>query len=163
MEIDFIQIVNAHAGILHKVCRLYGKEEEDRKDLYQEIVLQLWRSFPTYRQEAKPSTWLYRVALNTAISLVRRQSRRVSPIALNNELVAIVQSTQSSEIDEQMNQFYRAVDELSSVEKALVFLYLDNNSYDEIARIVGISNSNVGVKLNRIKAKLKRIVTTINE
>ncbi|GAB4045101.1 RNA polymerase sigma factor [Spirosoma litoris] len=162
MEIDFIQIVNTHAGILHKICRLYGKEEEDRKDLYQEIVLQLWRSFPTFRQEAQPSTWLYRVALNTAISLVRWQSRRITPVMLDNELLTDLQGPGTAEIDDQMHQFYKAVEYLSSIEKALVFLYLDGNSYDEIARIMGISNSNVGVKLNRIKAKLKRIVTLLN-
>lgn len=162
MEIDFIQIVNAHAGILHKVCRLYGKEEEDRKDLYQEIILQLWRSFPTFRQEAQPSTWLYRVALNTAISLVRRQARRIVPIALDHILLATKQEAEPSEMDETMAQFYLAIELLSPVEKALILLYLDNNSYDEIARIIGISNSNVGVKLNRIKAKLKRILTSGN-
>jgi RNA polymerase sigma factor (sigma-70 family) len=163
MERDFIKIVNAHVGILHKVCRLYGKDEEDRKDLYQEIVLQLWRSFPAYRQEARPSTWLYRVALNTAISLFRRQLRRVTPVALDNDLLNVTQVPVSAEMDEQMQRFYKAIEHLSPVEKALVFLYLDNNPYEEIARIIGISNSNVGVRLNRIKGKLKKIVESINE
>ncbi|GAB2574532.1 RNA polymerase sigma factor [Spirosoma areae] len=163
METEFIQSITAHARILHKVCRLYGRDEEDRKDLYQEMVLQLWRAFPSYRREAQSSTWMYRVALNTAISLFRYQSRRVAPMQANDELLAVVQATGAPELDERIDQFYSAIEHLSPVEKALVFLYLDDNSYDEISRIMGISQSNVGVKLNRIKSKLKRIVAITNK
>ena len=163
METDFLQTVNAHARIIHKVCRLYGKDDEERKDLYQEIVLQLWRAFPSYRQDARASTWMYRVALNTAISLFRRQSRQGARVDFDNELLNVAQTSLSQEIDERMTYFYEAVNQLSPIEKAIVFLYLDDNSYDEIARITGISNSNVGVKLNRIKGKLKKIVTQISQ
>ncbi|QHV94785.1 RNA polymerase sigma factor [Spirosoma endbachense] len=163
MESDFIQTVNAHAGIIQNVCRLYGKDEEDRKDLYQEIVLQLWRAFPSFRGEAKASTWMYRVALNTAISLFRRQSRQIAPVPLDQELLNLDQRVVSPDGDQQMQQFYHAIDQLSLIEKAIVFLYLDDNSYEEIARIAGISQSNVGVKLNRIKGKLKKIVELTNE
>jgi len=163
METEFIRVINTHARILHKVCRLYGKNDEDRNDLYQEIVLQLWRAFPAYRREAQSSTWLFRVALNTAISLFRRQSRRVVGEGFDGDLLDVAQASVSPEIDDQMDQFYTAVEQLSPVEKALIFLYLDNNSYDEIAKIIGISQSNVGVKLNRIKGKLKRIVELTNK
>ncbi|QIP13968.1 RNA polymerase sigma factor [Spirosoma aureum] len=163
MESDFIQTVNAHAGIIQNVCRLYGKDDEDRKDLYQEIVLQLWRAFPAFRGESKASTWMYRVALNTAISLFRRQSRQIAPVPIDQELLNLDQYIASPDADPQMQQFYRAVDQLSLIEKAIVFLYLDDNSYEEIARITGISQSNVGVKLNRIKGKLKKIVELTNE
>lgn len=163
METEFIQIINTHARILHKVCRLYGRNEEDRKDLYQEMVLQLWRAFPSYRREARPSTWMYRVALNTAISLYRRQLRQVAPVALDSDLLTSAQAVGPPETDGRVSQFYTAIEHLSPIEKAIVFLYLDDNSYEEIARIMGISLSNVGVKLNRIKGKLKRIVELTNE
>lgn len=162
METDFLQTVNAHARIIHKVCRLYGKDDEERKDLYQEIVLQLWRAFPSYRHDARASTWMYRVALNTAISLFRRQSRQGARVELDTELLNVAHPGISAE-DEQMVHFYIAVEQLSPVEKAIVFLYLDDNSYDGIARITGISNSNVGVKLNRIKGKLKKIIIQISQ
>lgn len=151
-------MINDQGRILHKICRLYGNGEEDRKDLYQEIVLQLWRAFPSYRREAQLSTWMYRVALNTAISLIRRQSNRVVQVGFENDLLNIAQTTVSPDIDERMQQFYRAVEQLTPIEKAIVFLYLDDNSYQQITEITGISLSNVGVKLNRIKGKLKRIV-----
>lgn len=162
METEFIQIIDDHGRILHKVCRLYGKDEEDRKDLYQEIVLQLWRAFPNYRREAQLSTWMYRIALNTAISLFRRQSNRIAHVGFEKDLLNVAQATVSPEIDERMQQFYIAVEQLTPIEKAIVFLYLDDNSYREIAKITGISLSNVGVKLNRIKGKLKRIVELTN-
>jgi len=161
MENEFIQTINAYAGIIHTVCRLYSREPEDRKDLYQEIVLQLWRAFPTFRAEAKASTWLYRVALNTAISSVRRRSRQIVSAPAEVELFADQIVTPPPD-DEHMRQFYEAVEQLSPIEKAIVFLYLDDNSYDEMAQVIGISVSNVGVKLNRIKVKLKKIVAAGN-
>lgn len=162
MENEFIQTINAHAGIIHKVCRLYGREPESRKDLYQEIVLQLWRAFPTFRAEAKASTWLYRIALNTAISSARRLSKQIVSPAAETELLA-AEMVNPPPDDGPMQQVYEAVEQLSPIEKAIVFLYLDDNSYDEMAQIAGISVSNVGVKLNRIKAKLKKIVAAGNQ
>ncbi|MBD2700268.1 RNA polymerase sigma factor [Spirosoma sp. BT702] len=163
MEADFIQFISAHPRIIQKVCRLYGRDEEGWKDLYQEIVLQLWRAFPTYRRESQISTWMYRIALNTAISLYRHEGRRIAPVKLEDNFLTEPQSPATSEPDERIEQFYAAVDHLSPIEKALVFLYVDDNSYEEIARIMGISPSNVGVKLNRIKGKLKRIVALTNQ
>lgn len=163
METEFMQMVSAHAGLLRKVGKLYGRDEEDRKDLQQEIVLQLWRAFPQYRREAHCATWIYRIALNTAISFFRRQSRQPIRAAFGDELLNVPQWTAPPEVEERMQQFYTAVEQLSPVEKALVFLYLDDKSYEEIAGILGISSSNVGVKLNRIKGKLKKIVELTNE
>lgn len=163
METEFVRIISTHARILQKVCRLYGSDAESRKDLYQEMVLQLWRAFPAYRRDAQSSTWLYRIALNTAISLFRHQSRRIAPVMVDDDLLTKIQATGPPDMDERIDQFYSAIEHLSPVEKALVFLYLDDNSYDEIARIMGISGSNVGVKLNRIRGKLKRIVELTNK
>ncbi|WP_338876526.1 RNA polymerase sigma factor [Spirosoma sp. SC4-14] len=162
MEHEFIQTINAHAGIVHSVCRLYSRELEDRKDLYQEIVLQLWRGFSTFRGESKASTWIYRIALNTAISLVRRRSRQIVSTTADGELLATSQLIDPPPDNEPMQQFYEALEQLSPVEKAVIFLYLDDNSYEQIATVLGISVSNVGVKLNRIKAKLKKIVAEDN-
>ena len=163
METEFIQIISNNARLLHTVCKLYCTDEEDRKDLRQEIVLQLWRAFPTFRREAQLSTWMYRIALNTAITLVRRQVRRPVRAPITDDLLDVLPVPVSEETDERMEQFYGAVEQLSAVEKALVFLYLDDNSYEEIAEVMGISPSNVGVKLSRIRGKLKKIVELTNE
>lgn len=162
METEFIHLINTHGGILRKVCRLYGRNEDNRKDLYQEMVLQLWRAFPSFRQEAKVATWIYRVALNTAISLYRQQSRRIAPETVTNDVLSNLQLPIMTEADDRSPQLYKAIGQLSSVEKAVVLLYLDDNSYEEIAQIMGISQSNVGVKLNRIKTKLKQLIESIN-
>lgn len=162
METEFLHLINTHGGILHKVCGLYGRDEENRKDLYQEMVLQLWRAFPSFRREAKVSTWVYRIALNTAISLYRQQSRRIAPETVTNDVLINLQLSSTPEEDERITQLYKAIGHLSSVEKAVVLLYLDDNPYEEIAQIMGISQSNVGVKLNRIKVKLKQLIESTN-
>lgn len=162
METEFVQMIRAHAGLLNKVCRLYGNDDEDRKDLYQEIVLQLWRAFPRFRQEAQRSTWMYRIALNTAISLFRRQAHQPTREAFGDELLNVAQGSVPPEVEERLGQLYRAVERLSPVEKALIVLYLEDNSYEEMAAVLGISPSNVGVKLNRIKTKLKTLVQFTN-
>ncbi|MES2733943.1 MAG: sigma-70 family RNA polymerase sigma factor [Bacteroidota bacterium] len=159
MEKEFVRLLNQHPGILYKICQVYCQEEEDRKDLFQEMVLQLWKAFPAFRNDSNASTWMYRVALNTAISNYRKGMRRPrsSPITLS--LLQIPELPERGQ--EEMSHLYAAIEMLSPVEKALVTLYLDEKSYEEIAIILGISKSNVGVKLNRIKTKLEKMVKSI--
>jgi RNA polymerase sigma-70 factor (ECF subfamily) len=157
----FIRLVNEHRGMLYKVCRLYCFTESDRQDLFQEIVIQLWRSYPGFRGEAKFSTWLYRIALNTAISDLRKQRRRITPTD-PDRLPDEVQDIQySAEKDEQLQLLYAAIDRLTEVEKALTMLYLEDKSYQEMEEILGISQNTLRVKMNRIKEKLRKITQSV--
>jgi RNA polymerase sigma-70 factor (ECF subfamily) len=153
----FIKLVSEHRGMLYKVCRLYCFTESDRQDLLQEIIFQLWRSYPSFRGEARISTWLYRIALNTAISGLRKQKRLVTtvdPESLPTELQDI---QYPAEKEEQLRLLYTAIDRLSEVEKALTMLYLEDRSYQEMEDILGISQNNLRVKMNRIRDKLRKI------
>jgi RNA polymerase sigma factor (sigma-70 family) len=161
MEREFTQLLNAHPGLLYKVCRLYAHTEADRQDLFQEIVLQLWRAYPQFRGAAKPGTWLYRVALNTAISNFRHLQRRQPAEALSDELLQQLPYFTDSVADERHAQLYAAIAQLSAVEKALVTLYLDDYSYAEIGGILGLTASHVGVKLLRTRAKLASLIKNV--
>lgn len=157
-EQAFLEQVGGHQAIIHKVCRLYCAGEEDRSDLFQEILLQLWRAWPRFRGEAKVSTWMYRIALNTAISDLRKRKRQPETEGL--PVAAFIPETEALTLEEQeKSQFLQAaIQQLSPVEKAIVMLYLESHSYEEIAAIIGITRTHVGVKLNRIKAQLKKII-----
>lgn len=154
----FIRLVNEHRGILYKVCRLYCAATQDRQDLFQEIVIQLWRAYPSFRGDAKFSTWLYRIALNTAISDLRKKNRRrfipADPDSLPDQLQDI---QYSGEKEEQLQLLYTAIERLTEVEKALTMLYLEDKSYNEMEEIMGIPQNNLRVKMNRIKDKLRKI------
>jgi RNA polymerase sigma factor (sigma-70 family) len=157
MEKEFVQMVNKHKGIIFKVCNLYGRDKDSKDDLFQEIVLQLWRSFAGFRNESLLSTWMYRVALNTAISHFRKESKKPEKQSLSKAELQIPDLSFQDE-HENLQQLNFAIEHLSKIEKALVMLYLEDKSYQEIADILGISVSNVGVKLNRIKTKLEKII-----
>lgn len=136
---------------------MYGPSEPDRQDLFQEIVIQLWRSYPSFRGEAKFSTWLYRIALNTAISDLRKQRHHttaVDPDLLPTQLQDIQYSTEK---EEQLQLLYTAINRLTEVEKALTMLYLEDKSYVEMEDILGIPQNNLRVKMNRIKEKLRKM------
>ena len=139
-------MINGNRGIIYKVCNLYCFEKEYKEDLFQEIVLQLWRAFPGFRNESLPSTWMYRVALNTAISHFRKEGRKPHRRSI-------------SSLEFQLPDLSQFQDEN---EKAVIMLYLEEKSYEEISEITGISKSNVGVKLNRIKSKLETIIKEVN-
>ncbi|GAB3935557.1 RNA polymerase sigma factor [Larkinella terrae] len=157
MEKEFVILLNRHPGILYKVCSLYCQEPEDRKDLFQEIVLQLWKAFPAFKNESAITTWMYRIALNTAISNFRKRTQKPQPIAFSTSELQIP-DLKDDHFEEERTQLYTAIGQLSPVEKAVITLYLDDRSYDEMATILGISKSNVGVKLNRIKLKLEKLI-----
>ena len=155
----FVKLVRENSGMIHKVCRLYCFSDADRQDLFQEIIVQLWRSYPRFRGDAKFSTWLYRIALNTAISDLRKKHRRspttsVDPVRLTAELQDL---PYSKEEEEQLQLLYTAIGQLSEIEKALVMLYLEDRSYEEMEEILGLSQNNLRVKMNRIKDKLRKM------
>src|SRR6185436_9238177 len=148
----FLEVLGRHEQIINKVIRIYGVDSEDRKDLFQEIVYQLWRSFGSFKGESRISTWLYRVALNTAITSLRK-SKKVPEHTELNESLHIAASFDRPEGSEQVRQLYSAIRSLSEVDRAVVMLYLEELSYREIAEVLGLTEDNVGVKLNRIKTR----------
>lgn len=157
---EFTQLLREHERLVYKVSGLYTTDAEDRKDLFQEIVLQAWMSYPKFNREAKVSTWLYRVALNTAISHKRKQHKHIK--GAEDLLPALhAEDTKHIEYSEEYKIMQRLIAELPSLEKALVLLYLEDHSYREIADILGVSESNVGTRLNRVKEKMKRQARTL--
>jgi len=154
---EFSELIEKYQAIIHKVTMVYTNGPADREDLFQEICLQLWRSYPNFREEAKFSTWMYRVALNTAISNVRKQKTDLHFEQLhNNDRM----EAEPSDEKEQIQLLYRAISKLNQIDKAIILLWLDEKSYDEIASILGISKTNVSVKLVRIKRKLEEMIFT---
>lgn len=158
LKSNFIQLLDEHQNIIHKICRIYTNNIVDHEDLFQEISIQLWKSFPQYRGESKFTTWAYRVALNTAISLYRKTQKNISISDIDLSFVHIPQNEYDDETEEQLKLMYKAIYTFSNVDKALVFMYLEDKSYSEIAETLGISEVNVRVKINRIKSKLKKIL-----
>ena len=143
---------------MHKVCRLYTNNQDAHNDLFQEISIQLWRAYPKFRGDSKFSTWMYRIAINTAITLYRKSKRRIRTQDFDTVLFKIQSNEYDDTEEEQLRLMYEAVKQLSDIEKALVFLYLEEKNYKEIAETMGISEVNARVKMNRVKNKLKKIL-----
>jgi RNA polymerase sigma-70 factor (ECF subfamily) len=158
LEQSFVQQLKANQNIIHKICRLYTAGDDAHKDLFQEITIQLWKAFPKFRGESKFSTWAYRVALNTAITLYRKSTRSVQTVSYEKQEFFISQEDYNFEEEEQLKLMYNAVYQLNDIEKALVFMYLEDKDYHEISETLGISEVNARVKMNRIKGKLKKIL-----
>jgi len=150
----FLDTIQQHQGILHKLCRLYRDSREDREDLFQEMIYQLWKSYSSFGGNARISTWIYRIALNTALADFRRKKPRIT---YTDQLPEIPAGAHISATDQQ-DQLFAALKQLSDAEKAIIALYLEDMSYQEIADIIGIDENYVGVKLNRIKSKIKNIL-----
>ena len=160
MEKEFLQIIKRNQGIIHKVCNIYCDDQDDRNDLFQEIVAQLWKSFPSFREESKFSTWMYRVALNTAITTFKKTKRRPDQNRLTYENFQVKDENYDTETEDEIRNLHRAVAQLTGVEKSIVLLFLENKKYEEIAEITGITQNYVRVKMNRIKKKLKKFMET---
>ena len=155
---EFVQLLNQHQLLIHKVCNLYEQTPSDREDLFQEIVVQLWKAYPKFRGESKFSTWLYRIALNTAISGLRKRKNHIASFEPENLPTDIQDEIYSQEKELQLDQLYSAIRQLSEIERALVMLYLEDKSYDEMEEILGINQNNLRVKMNRIKEKLRKLI-----
>ena len=153
---DFEARLEEHRGIVFKLASSYCRRREERDDLIQEICLQLWRAFPAYDRERRFSTWMYRVALNTAITFARTRHVREShsvPLDESSEPAATHPGDKSVE---RVGQLHRVMDGLGELERALLLLYLEERNYRDIAEILGITETNVGTKLNRLKLKIRR-------
>lgn len=158
----FRQIIEQHKGILFKVARTYCPYEEDRQDLIQEMMVQIWQSINKYNDRYKLSTWLYRISLNVAISFYRKSSTRAKKQAELTEQMAEMLTEQTSEKEQHLNLLEQFISELKEIDKALMILYLDDKNHTEIAAIMGISVSNVGTKISRIKDKLRARFSQLN-
>jgi RNA polymerase sigma-70 factor (ECF subfamily) len=151
-------LIQEHEGIIYKISRVYFDQEEDQKDLYQEIVYQLWKSYDSFDDRSKWSTWMYRVALNTAISFLKRDKsklKKVSSEGLDNFKMEPFDPV----MEERIEWLYKSIQELSVVEKGIILLYLEGKRHDEIASITGFSTTNVGTRISRIKEKLKHQIS----
>ena len=157
-ERGFLEVLGRHEQLINKVIRIYAFDSEDRKDLFQEIVYQLWRSYGSFKGEARISTWLYRVALNTAITSLRRGKKLSEHTELDDQFITTSGSFETPYNSEQTRQLYSAIRTLGEVDRALVMLYLEDLGYKEIAEVLGLTEDNVGVKLNRIKKKLRVLI-----
>jgi RNA polymerase sigma-70 factor (ECF subfamily) len=155
-DADFLALLNKYRGVVQRVSRMYAANGSDREELVQEIVYQLWRSFPSFRRNAAPMTWVYRIALNTAITGLRRRSRR--PVHVPIDAVDVPSRSASAGLDSRIDLLYRAIRRLGDVDRALVMCYLDELSYKQIADVLGLSETNVGVRLGRAKARLQDLV-----
>ena len=145
-------------NIVHKVCSLYTNNSDAHNDLFQEITIQLWKAYPKFRGESKFSTWMYRVALNTAITLYRKSKRQVRTQDYDDFIYKIRSDDYDETQEQQLKLMYNALKQLGDIDKALVFLYLEDKDYSEISETLGISEVNARVKMNRIKKKLRTIV-----
>jgi RNA polymerase sigma-70 factor (ECF subfamily) len=151
LQKEFLTLVNTHQNIIHKICFIYCRNKADKEDLHQEIILQLWKSYPSFKGKSAFSTWMYRVALNTAITMTKKfwffiDTGGLPDVAYENDTL--------TDLSEEIKLLYKAIQGLDKVEKAIILLWLENKSYMEIGETIGITEKYVSVKLVRIKLKL---------
>lgn len=158
LEQNFVELLEKHQNIVHKVCRLYTNNQDAHNDLFQEITIQLWKAYPKFRGDAKFSTWMYRVGLNTAITLYRKSKRSIKTQEFETVSFKIKSVEYDDTEEQQLKLLYEAVHQLNDIEKALVLLYLEDKNYKEISETLGISEVNARVKMNRVKKKLRTIL-----
>jgi RNA polymerase sigma factor (sigma-70 family) len=151
---QFLKALNEHKGLIFKIASIYSNNIDDRNDLTQEIIYQFWKSFDNFSQKSSLTTWIYRLAMNVAIYHLKIGKRKIQAVPLDEQIIAFYE-VDNEENEEKWLLLKRHIDNLNLLDKGIVVLYLDNKSYEEIGQIVGISTSNVGTKLSRIKDKLK--------
>lgn len=152
-EEAFTSIIKENEGIIYKITRIYSNTEADQKDLYQEVVYQLWKGFDGFRGEAKISTWMYRIALNTALYHIRKEKRRGYNVSLDE--LNLKEEEYDPVLEERSALMYAKIRSLNDIDKGIVLLFLEGKKYEEISEIIGLSTSNVGTRMGRIKEKLK--------
>ena len=158
LEHQFVTNLERDQNIVHKICRIYTNDQASHNDLFQEITIQLWKAYPKFRGDSKFSTWMYRVALNTAITLYRKKKRGIQTQDYDTVHFRIKAEEYNDETEQQLKLLYNAVKELNDIDKALVFLYLEDKNYREISETLGITEVNARVKMNRVKTKLRNIL-----
>ncbi|MEQ9426007.1 MAG: sigma-70 family RNA polymerase sigma factor [Cyclobacteriaceae bacterium] len=159
MQIDpkFNQLIDENKLLIQKVCRVYSDNQDDFLDYYQEVCIQLWRSMQSFRGDSAQSTWVYRVAINTCIGQLRKVKRKIDTTPLEGKPLNIPGEADNP-TKERLDLLYQSIRKLKETDRALILLYLEDKSYKEITDIMGITMSNVGVRINRIKAQLKGMI-----
>lgn len=157
IQVDFIELINKHKGIIYKVSKVYFDYADDQEDLRQEIIYQLWHSFESFRSESQFSTWMYRIALNTAILFFKKEKKRAANSEEYSQYATSYKDDENTD-DEKLKRLYASFQHLDKIEKAIIFMYLEGMTHDGIAQNIGISNANARVKLHRTKEKLKSII-----
>lgn len=157
LEKQFETRIKESELLIYKVCSIYAYTVADGQDLFQEIVIQLWKAYPKFRGDSKWSTWVYRVAINTAITGLRKEKNFIHSYEPGTLPTQISDVNQYAAKEEQLLQLYTAIEQLNEIEKAIVMLYLEEKSYEEMEEIVGINSGNLRVKMTRIKEKLRQL------
>ena len=155
LEKEFLEMFAAQKRTIYKVCYIYANDQDNLNDLFQETVLNLWKSFPRYRGDSNITTWVYRIAMNTCITFLRRSSTRPQTIPMTTNMASMM--ADDDETAGMLQELYKLINQLGKLERALILLWLEERSYQEIADILGISKNNVAVKLNRVKEKLRKM------
>jgi len=158
LEHNFITELENNQNIIHKVCTLYTNDRDAHDDLFQEITIQLWKAYPKFRGDSKFSTWMYRIGINTAITLYRKSKRSVPTQDYESVIFKIKADEYDETEEQQLKLLYKALKQLGDIDKALIFLYLEDKNYTEISETLGITEVNARVKMNRVKKKLKTIL-----
>jgi RNA polymerase sigma factor (sigma-70 family) len=154
-EAEFSQLMEQHKGIIYKVVNSYCQHQDDRQDLAQEILTAMWLTIDKYNNEFKFSTWMYRIALNVAISYFRKDSKRQDKPGVDDEtLINIIDITSEEDKSQEIKKLYRFIGQLDKLNKAIIILYLESESYESIAHSLGLSKTNVATRIGRIKAIL---------
>lgn len=161
--LKFSKLIEENQGIIHKICNIYTDDKFSHEDLFQEIVLQLWRSFESFKGHSKFSTWMYRVSLNTAIVLIRKKTKTIVTSSFEAQILNIKTDEIDTITEERLQLLYAAIKKLNNVERALILMYLEDLPYKEIAETMGITEVNARVKMNRVKLKLKEIITKMEQ
>ena len=160
-EDKFLLLLEAHKGIIYKISHTYAVGSENRKDLFQEIILSLWKAYPSFKENSKISTWIYRVGLYTAITNFRRQTRQIKYVQLQQDFYENSINDFGDYEDADIKSLYLAITKLSKVDKAIILLLLEENSYTEISSIIGIKPTAVGMRIKRAKDKLANLLIHI--
>ena len=157
-EKEFLEKIEKHKGVIFKISKMYMDNFDDQKDLFQEITFQVWKAYPSFEEKSQFSTWLYRVALNTAIVFLKSEKKR--SFIKNDEVenFKIVADDYDDDEEKKLAKLYKAIQQLNEIDKALIFYYLQDYSGKEIAENMGITEVNARVKLNRAKEKLKQLI-----
>ncbi|MBR0488589.1 MAG: sigma-70 family RNA polymerase sigma factor [Prevotella sp.] len=155
IEKEFLSMIEEQKRTIYKVCYMYANDQDDLNDLFQETVLNLWKGFPNYRGDSTFNTWVYRIAMNTCITFLRRSNTRLQTVPMTAQMAGCLVTDEETEA--RLKELYTLINQLGKLERALILLWLEERNYQEMADILGISKVNVGVKLNRIREKLKRM------
>jgi RNA polymerase sigma-70 factor (ECF subfamily) len=158
----FLELIEANKGLIFKICHSYCPNKNEREDLVQEIIYQLWKSYPNYKPDFKFSTWMYRVALNVAISFYRKEKTATNTIILTEHLIEYeIREDDSAQLEENIRLLYQFIHGFNEFDRALIILYLEDKSHKEIAEILGITQTNVATRVGRLKDKLKQNFATL--